>query len=113
MLWQSLFTGKYYQSTFIKLISGEAGIQVFSIRCRRCGIDFGSFISAIIIAVIVFLLEGEAINRVVTRKNPLAQVCPHCLEEVRKAEPRAAREAESKALPLLSNLLLKHTRHQK
>ena len=59
------------------------------------GIDFGSFISAIInfliIAVIVFLLV-KAINKFMKDKKESAdsptQVCPHCLEEVKVGATR-------------------------
>ena len=76
---------------FIKLISG-GGTEVSG---TEHGIDFGSFISAIInfliIAVIVFLLV-KAINKFMKGKNESTdsptQVCPHCLEEVKAGATR-------------------------
>ena len=76
---------------FIKLISG-GGTEVSGLSIpvagTENGIDFGSFISAIInfliIAVIVFLLV-KAINKFMKDKKESAdsptQVCPHCLAE--------------------------------
>ncbi|WP_311405263.1 large conductance mechanosensitive channel protein MscL [Lancefieldella rimae] len=83
---------------FIKLISG-GGTEVSGLSIpvagTEHGIDFGSFISAIInfliIAVIVFLLV-KAINKFMKGKKEStdspAQVCPHCLEEVKAGATR-------------------------
>ena len=83
---------------FIKLISG-GGTEVSGLSIPVAGtehvIDFGSFISAIInfliIAVIVFLLV-KAINKFMKGKKEStdspAQVCPHCLEEVKAGATR-------------------------
>ena len=83
---------------FIKLISG-GGTEVSGLSIpvagTEHGIDFGSFISAIInfliIAVIVFLLV-KAINKFMQDKKESAdsptQVCPHCLEEVKVGATR-------------------------
>mgnify|MGYP000871972318 FL=1 len=83
---------------FIKLISG-GGTEVSGLSIpvtgTEHGIDFGSFISAIInfliIAVIVFLLV-KAINKFMKDKKEStdspAQVCPHCLEEVKVGATR-------------------------
>lgn len=83
---------------FIKLISG-GGTEVSGLSIpvagAEHGIDFGSFISAIInfliIAVIVFLLV-KAINKFMKGKKEStdspAQVCPHCLEEVKAGATR-------------------------
>ena len=83
---------------FIKLISG-GGTEVSGLSIpvagTENGIDFGSFISAIInfliIAVIVFLLV-KAINKFMKDKKESAdspaQVCPHCLEEVKVGATR-------------------------
>lgn len=83
---------------FIKLISG-GGTEVSGLSIpvagTENGIDFGSFISAIInfliIAVIVFLLV-KAINKFMKNKKESAdsptQVCPHCLEEVKVGATR-------------------------
>ena len=83
---------------FIKLISG-GGTEVSGLSIpvagTEHGIDFGSFISAIInfliIAVIVFLLV-KAINKFMKGKKESTdsptQVCPHCLEEVKAGATR-------------------------
>lgn len=83
---------------FIKLISG-GGTEVSGLSIpvagTENGIDFGSFISAIInfliIAVIVFLLV-KAINKFMKDKKESidspTQVCPHCLEEVKVGATR-------------------------
>lgn len=83
---------------FIKLIS-DGGTEVSGLSIpvagTENGIDFGSFISAIInfliIAVIVFLLV-KAINKFMKHEKEStdspAQVCPHCLEEVKAGATR-------------------------
>ncbi|MCR5630342.1 MAG: large conductance mechanosensitive channel protein MscL [Atopobiaceae bacterium] len=83
---------------FIKLISGSgtevSGLSI-PVAGTENGIDFGSFISAIInfliIAVIVFLLV-KALNKFMKGKKEStdspAQVCPHCLEEVKAGATR-------------------------
>ena len=83
---------------FIKLISG-GGTEVSGLSIpvagTEHGIDFGSFISAIInfliIAVIVFLLV-KAINKFMKGKKESTasptQICPHCLEEVKAGATR-------------------------
>ena len=95
---------------FIKLISG-GGTEVSGLSIpvtgTEHGIDFGSFISAIInfliIAVIVFLLV-KAINKFMKgKKNPqtLSPRFAHTASKRLKREPRAALTArvKSKALP--------------
>ena len=83
---------------FIKLISG-GGTEVSGLSIpvagTEHGIDFGSFISAIInfliIAVIVFLLV-KAINKFMKHEKESTdsptQVCPHCLEKVKAGATR-------------------------